>query len=104
LQRGKGTIYVLVRRSRSASSTSCTRSGQGQPETVVPIKGDLGQPKLGVARADLTRLKGKIKHFYHLGAVYDLEASADAMEKANITGTRARWNSRRRSMPAASTS
>ena len=27
LQRGKGTIYVLVRPSRSASSTSCASSG-----------------------------------------------------------------------------
>jgi thioester reductase-like protein len=54
---------------------------------VVAIKGDLGQQKLGVGKADITKLKGKIKHFYHLGAVYDLEASAEAMQKANIVGT-----------------
>ena len=53
---------------------------------VLPLS--LGQPKLGVGKADLTKLKGKVKHFYHLGAVYDLEASAEAMEKANIAGTR----------------
>ncbi len=62
--------------------------GKDSLKRVVPIKGDLGLPKLGVAKADLTKLKGKVKHFYHLGAVYDLEASAEAMEKANITGTK----------------
>ncbi|MGB7739849.1 MAG: SDR family oxidoreductase, partial [Steroidobacteraceae bacterium] len=89
LQQGKGTIYVLVR-PRSIGKLDELREfwGKDSVKRVVPIKGDLGQPKLGVAKADLTKLKGKVKHFYHLGAVYDLEASAEAMEKANITGTK----------------
>ena len=62
--------------------------GKDSVKRVVPIKGDLGSPKLGVSPADVRKLKGKVKHFYHLGAVYDLEASAEAMEKANIAGTR----------------
>jgi NAD(P)-dependent dehydrogenase (short-subunit alcohol dehydrogenase family) len=89
LQRGKGTVYVLVR-PRSIGKLDELREfwGKESVKRVVAIKGDLGQPKLGVGKADLTRLKGKIKHFYHLGAVYDLEASAEAMEKANIAGTK----------------
>jgi NAD(P)-dependent dehydrogenase (short-subunit alcohol dehydrogenase family) len=89
LQKGKGTIYVLVR-PKSIGKLDELREfwGKDSLKRVVPIKGDLGQPKLGVAKADLTKLKGKVKHFYHLGAVYDLEASAEAMEKANITGTK----------------
>ena len=88
LQQGKGTIYVLVR-PKSIGKLDELRGfwGKDSLKRVVPIKGDLGLPKLGVARGDLTKLKGKVKHFYHLGAVYDLEASAEAMEKANITGT-----------------
>ncbi len=89
LQKGKGTVYVLVR-PKSIGKLDELREfwGKDSLKRVVPIKGDLGQPKLGVAKADLTKLKGKVKHFYHLGAVYDLEASAEAMEKANITGTK----------------
>ncbi|HEX6571843.1 MAG TPA: SDR family oxidoreductase [Steroidobacteraceae bacterium] len=88
LQRGKGTVYVLVR-PRSVGKLDELRQFWGKESTrrVVPIKGDLGQSKLGVAKADLTRLKGKVKHFYHLGAVYDIEASAEEMHKANIVGT-----------------
>jgi NAD(P)-dependent dehydrogenase (short-subunit alcohol dehydrogenase family) len=88
LERGKGTVYVLVR-PKSLGKLDELRQFWGKDSTrrVVPIKGDLGQPKLGVAKADLTRLKGKVKHFYHLGAVYDLEASAEEMHEANIVGT-----------------
>ena len=88
LRRGKGTVYVLVR-PKSIGKLDELREfwGKESAKRVVAIKGDLGQPKLGVGKADLARLKGKVKHLYHLGAVYDLEASAEAMQKANITGT-----------------
>ena len=90
LQRGKGTVYVLVR-PKSIGKLDELREfwGKESVRRVVAIKGDLAQPKLGVSKADLTRLKGKVKHFFHLGAVYDLEASAEAMHKANIVGTQA---------------
>ncbi len=89
LQRGKGTVYVLVR-PKSLGKLDELREfwGKESLRRVVPVKGDLGQPKLGVGKTDLAKLKGKVSHFYHLGAVYDLEASAEAMEKANIAGTR----------------
>ena len=88
LQRGRGTIYVLVR-PKSTGKLEELREfwGPASSKRVIPIKGDLGQPKFGVSKPDLAKLKGKVKHLYHLGAVYDLEASAEAMHKANIVGT-----------------
>ena len=88
LQRSKGTVYVLVR-PKSMGKLDELREfwGKDSVRRVVAIKGDLAQPRLGVGKADTTKLKGKIKHFYHLGAVYDIDASAELMEKANITGT-----------------
>jgi NAD(P)-dependent dehydrogenase (short-subunit alcohol dehydrogenase family) len=88
LRRGKGTIYVLVR-PKSVGKLHELREfwGKESVKRVVPIKGDLGSPKLGVSPADVRRLKGKVRHFFHLGAVYDLDASAETMKKANITGT-----------------
>ena len=29
----------------------------------------------------MKKLKGKVKHFFHLGAVYDIEASAEQARK-----------------------
>src|SRR6185295_3608037 len=55
---------------------------------VIPIVGDLAKPKLGLAAADLAKLKGKVKHFFHLAAIYDLAADAESQEKANVEGTR----------------
>ncbi len=88
LKRGKGTIYVLVR-PKSIGKLDELREfwGKESVKRVVPIKGDLGAPKLGVSPADVRKLKGKVKHFFHLGAVYDIEASEEAMKKANIVGT-----------------
>ncbi len=90
LQRGRSTVYVLVR-PKSMGKLDELREfwGKDSAKRVVAIKGDLSQPKLGVSKGDLRRLKGKVKHLFHLGAVYDIDASAEAMEKANIVGTQA---------------
>jgi NAD(P)-dependent dehydrogenase (short-subunit alcohol dehydrogenase family) len=88
LQRGTGKIYVLVRPKSIDKLKELQQFwGKGSAKRVVPIKGDLGAPRLGVSSRDVTRLKGKVRHFFHLGAVYDLEASAEAMQEANIVGT-----------------
>ncbi|WP_300454294.1 SDR family oxidoreductase [Accumulibacter sp.] len=61
----------------------------GADETrVVPVVGDLTQPELGVSTADRDKLKGKIDHFFHLAAIYDLKASAEDQQRANVDGTR----------------
>jgi NAD(P)-dependent dehydrogenase (short-subunit alcohol dehydrogenase family) len=88
LRRGKGTIYVLVR-PKSIGKLDELREfwGKESVRRVVAVKGDLGQAKLGVSPTDVRRLKGKVAHFFHLGAVYDIEASEEAMKRANIAGT-----------------
>jgi NAD(P)-dependent dehydrogenase (short-subunit alcohol dehydrogenase family) len=54
----------------------------------VPVYGDLTSKKLGVAADDVKTLKGRIDHFYHLAAVYDLSADEASQVKVNIEGTR----------------
>ncbi|MBL8386032.1 MAG: SDR family oxidoreductase [Burkholderiales bacterium] len=54
----------------------------------VAVAGDLTQPELGVSAADRRKLSGKIAHFVHLAAVYDLKASAEEQQATNIEGTR----------------
>ncbi|MEM1080885.1 MAG: SDR family oxidoreductase [Pseudomonadota bacterium] len=85
----RGTIYVLVRRGskRKFNQLLADRWGEHK-QRVVAVSGDLTKPCLGVSPADIKTLKGKIKHVFHLAAIYDLTAGEEEQVKANIDGTR----------------
>jgi NAD(P)-dependent dehydrogenase (short-subunit alcohol dehydrogenase family) len=51
------------------------------------VTGDLRQPLLGVEREQLEALRGKIDHFFHMAALYDMTASASANADINVAGT-----------------
>ena len=86
LKRG-GTVHVLVREgSRGRLEELITEWGE-TPGRVQPVVGDLTQPNFGIADGDVEQLHGKIDHFYHLAAVYDMEADDEAHRIANIEGT-----------------
>jgi NAD(P)-dependent dehydrogenase (short-subunit alcohol dehydrogenase family) len=53
-----------------------------------PVAGDLTAKKLGVAAEQIKALKGQVDMVFHLAAVYDLSADADAQVQVNIDGTR----------------
>ena len=86
-----GTIYVLVRK-QSVKKLDATIAWWGldvkTQKRIVPVVGDLGKPKLGLAPTDITKLKGKVKHLFHLAAIYDMAADAASQQEANIDGTR----------------
>lgn len=87
LKRG-GTVNVLVRE-QSVDKLDALRERWGKDaERVVAVVGDLGEPNLGIGKKDLNRLKGKIEHFFHLAAVYDMSADEEAQHIANVEGTR----------------
>ncbi len=85
----RGTVvYFLVRaESRDKVPALLEDWGVGE-ERAIPVVGDLGQPLLGVSKGEQKKLIGKIKHFFHLAAVYDLKADAESQIVANIDGTR----------------
>ena len=83
-----GPIYVLVRKG-SVKKLDALRGRWGPEEKrVIAVVGDLAKPKLGLAAADIAHLKGKVKHFFHLAAIYDLAADAASQGEANVDGTR----------------
>src|SRR5436190_11751855 len=88
LKRGE-PVYVLVRKG-SVKKLAELRDGHwgATDKQVIGIVGDLGKPDLGVSDDDRKKLKGKIAHFFHLAAIYDLAASAEAQQQANVEGTR----------------
>jgi NAD(P)-dependent dehydrogenase (short-subunit alcohol dehydrogenase family) len=79
LLKREGTIYVLVREG-SHGKLEALNAPEGR---VVPVNGDLSKPGLGIEG-----FSEKIDHFFHLAAIYDMAADEEAMERANIEGTR----------------
>ena len=76
LQR-KGTIHVLVRRGSKDKFEALQARYPEAGERLVAVYGDLTKPKLGLTAEAQKQLAGKIKHFFHLAAIYDLSASAE---------------------------
>ena len=88
LERKGAVVHFLIRK-ESADKVADLRSFWGVgPTRAIPVFGDLTAKKLGVAAEDVKKLKGQIDHFYHLAAVYDLEADAESQIAVNIDGTR----------------
>ncbi|MFO1315252.1 MAG: SDR family oxidoreductase [Burkholderiales bacterium] len=81
-------VYVLVRKGSLKKLDALREQWGATDKEVVAVVGDLAARNLGVAAADLKKLKGKVDHMFHLAAVYDLKASAEAQQAANVEGTR----------------
>jgi NAD(P)-dependent dehydrogenase (short-subunit alcohol dehydrogenase family) len=86
----EGDIYVLVREGSADKLQALIEDKwpAGASERIKPVTGDLGQPRLGVADAAIAELGGKIDHFFHLAAVYDMTADEERNRVANVEGTR----------------
>ena len=88
LARRGTTVYFLVRKESLDKVPALLEYWEATPERAVAVVGDLAKPLLGLTKADQKKLAGKIKHFYHLAAVYDLKADAESQIVANIDGTK----------------
>ncbi len=80
-------VHVLVRPTSRASFERLLQSLGSSGRLLIPVEGDLTAPLLGLAVRERDQLRGKIDHFVHLGALYDLTAKADALESSNVAGT-----------------
>ncbi len=87
LQR-EGTIYALVRAGSRGRLEELRTSWGADGARIVPVAGDLSQSSLGVSEEDLVAMRGEVDHFFHLAAIYDITADAEAQEIANVEGTR----------------
>jgi NAD(P)-dependent dehydrogenase (short-subunit alcohol dehydrogenase family) len=87
LRRGE-PVYVLVRKGSQKKLAALREHWGADEKQVIAIAGDLSKERMGVADADIRKLKGKVKHLFHLAAIYDLSASAEDQQLANVEGTR----------------
>ena len=87
LARRGAVVHFLIRPSSQDKVAELLAYWGVDEKRARPVHGDLVQPRLGLTKAALKQL-GKIDHFFHLAAVYDLGADADSQVQINIEGTR----------------
>jgi len=83
-----GDIYVLTREGSEHKFEALQERFGDQSNRLIPVTGDLTRGLLGLDDKTIASLKGKITHFCHFAAVYDIGASAEAQSATNIDGTR----------------
>ena len=83
----EGDIFVLVREG-SRDKMERRIGAWGAQERVGIVTGDLGEALLGVPEAWIEQHRGKIEHFFHLAAIYDMTVSDERNEVLNVGGTR----------------
>ncbi len=88
LLRRKGPIHLLVRKDSRKKLDAIAKKMGWDMKRIVVVEGDMTAEKCGITAAQLRSLHGKVKHFFHLAAVYDITASAESQRSANIDGTR----------------
>ncbi len=88
----QGDVYVLVRDESTGRLDDLVErwsltAGARRPSACSPCIGDLRRPLLGVEKEQVEELRGKIEHFFHLAAVYDMTAPAERNTAVNVGGT-----------------
>ena len=78
-----GDIHVLVREGSEGKAKRLGRS-----KRIKPVRGDLGEPGLGIDPKWIEEHKGTIDHMFHLAAIYDMTADEERNETLNNGGTR----------------
>ena len=88
LDRPESRVFALIRPGSEYKLDGMRkRLGVGE-DRLIGIHGDLTKKLLGVSKRDRDDLKGQIGNFYHLAAIYDIEADENQQRYTNIEGTR----------------
>lgn len=88
LEREGSVVHFLIRPESEAKVAELLETWGVPASRAVPVMGDLTADQLGVAADVVQDLKGRIDHFFHLAAVYDLGADEESQVAVNIEGTR----------------
>ena len=84
----RGTVYFLVRKKDPKVLSALYEYWGVDRKRAVAVKGDLGKRRLGVSKKDVETMRGKVRHVFHLAAIYDITATAEDQEAINVEGTR----------------
>ncbi|HET9190608.1 MAG TPA: SDR family oxidoreductase [Rudaea sp.] len=84
----KGDVHCLVRKGSQRKFEELRERFGAEGKRLIPVVGDLTKPMLGLTPAQRKTLAGKVQHFFHLAAIYDLAADEESQIAANVEGTR----------------
>ena len=87
LLKRKGTIHVLVRKDSLRKFDAIAKKMAWDRKRIVVVPGDMTSARCGLTATQVRGIKGKVKHFFHLAAIYEMDASAESQRAANIDGT-----------------
>ena len=87
LARPGAEVAILARDASAERMAKLAEFWGVEPKRVKAVKGDLTKADCGVTAASIKSL-GKIDHFFHLAAIYDLAADPQEEMATNIEGTR----------------
>jgi NAD(P)-dependent dehydrogenase (short-subunit alcohol dehydrogenase family) len=85
--RDEAKIHVLVRESSKDKFDALVERYGEAGGKLVAVYGDITTPGL-ISAADFKKLAGKIDHFFHLAAVYDMNMDDETADRVNNEGTR----------------
>jgi NAD(P)-dependent dehydrogenase (short-subunit alcohol dehydrogenase family) len=88
LARRGSTVLFLIRKESADKIPALLAYWGADDKRAIAVFGDLTQKNCGVSAADLKKYKGKVDHFHHLAAIYDLAADAESQIAVNVEGTR----------------
>ncbi len=85
-----GYVYVLVREGSEEKLRILVEEKwpAEAADRIKPVTGDLALPRLGLSDEAVAELTGKVDHFFHLAAIYDMTAEEEHNRIANVEGTR----------------
>ncbi|MCW2282379.1 NAD(P)-dependent dehydrogenase (short-subunit alcohol dehydrogenase family) [Rhodoblastus acidophilus] len=88
LARPDAEVHFLLRNSSPERLKILGDFWGAEAARALPLPGDLTAPLCGVDPKTIEALRGKVDHFFHLGAIYDLAADPAQEMLVNIEGTR----------------
>src|SRR5690606_23033540 len=88
LDRPEARVFALIRPGSKYKLKAMRYRLGVSSDRLIAIQGDLTRKLLGVSKRDRDDLKGQVQHFFHLAAIYDIEADENQQRYTNIEGTR----------------
>ena len=82
------TVYFLVREAHLSKVPDLLQYWGTSEGRAVPVLGDLQKKGLGISEVETRQFINRIDHFFHLAAIYDLNAGAAIQFEVNQEGTR----------------
>jgi NAD(P)-dependent dehydrogenase (short-subunit alcohol dehydrogenase family) len=88
LERRGSVVYFLIRDASAERLAPLLAYWGVDGSRAIAVQGDLCAPGLGIGTAMRKKLDGKVRHLFHLAAIYDLSADAQSQRSVNVEGTR----------------